>query len=175
MNDEHLANETLIDYLHHELSPRDDAWVMQHLSSCDACRAELAHQTELTESLRVYAQATERELPVGVIASIWDAVDREARQPNLAERLHVLWKPAFALPAAAALIAGLYFGVIGPYGTTKLATIDAAYYLEDHAALTNTVPFNEGTVVPASLENDETGSDQHWVASTGASDIAADR
>jgi len=174
MNNEHLELGTIIDYLHNELDAGDDAYVMAHLTSCAACNALYDEQAELTEGLRAYARATEQALPPGVIARIREAVEREAA-PRWSERFRAFLRPAYALPVAAALVLAMYFGISGSYRGPAPANIDAAYYLEDHAALTSTVPFNEGTVVPASLESEETGSDQHWVASTGASDIAEDR
>lgn len=175
MNNEHLSIETLVDYLHHELDPHDDARVMQHLTACADCRTQHDRQVTLSEALHAYGRSTDRELPAGVIARIWDSVESARPDVSLADRFRAFLRPAYALPAAAVLVAAVYFGVVASHNASNLATIDAAYYLEDHAALTNTVPFNEGTVVPASLESDETGSDQHWVASTGTSDIAADR
>lgn len=172
MNNEHLDINALIDYLHRELDPGEDATVMQHIGTCAQCSAAYNEQAQLSESLRAYARATERELPAGVIARVRDAVEKEHAAPTLAGRLSAWLRPAIAVPAAALLALALYFGVIAPRVPATTAIIDAAYYLDDHAALTNTVPFSEGNVVPASLENDETGSDQHWVAATGASDIA---
>lgn len=174
MNNEHLSIETLVDYLHHELDPHDDARVMQHLTACADCRTQHERQISLTEALHAYGRTTYRDMPAGVVARIWDVVEGVRPEISLADRFRAFLRPAYALPAAAVLVLAVYFGVVAPHNS-NLATIDAAYYLEDHAALTNTVPFNEGTVVPASLERDETGSDQHWVASTGTSDIAADR
>jgi anti-sigma factor RsiW len=173
MKQQHLDTDIIIDYLHHELAVDDDAHVMQHISACAECAALYDRQAQLTEALRGYARDTESDLPAGVVARIWYAVERESAGPSFIQQLRAFFRPVYALPVAAALIAAVYFGAM-PHDNDS-AHIDAAYYLEDHAALTSTVPFNEGTVVPTSLENDETGSDQHWVATTGASDIAAER
>jgi anti-sigma factor RsiW len=175
MNDEHLNSDTLIDYLHGELDAQDDARAMQHIVACAQCSALHDEQAALTDTLRAYARATERELPAGVTARIWDAIERENFAPSWLERAQAFLRPAYALPIAAALVVALYLGITTPQHGQALANIDATYYLEDHAALTGTVPFSEGSAVPALLENEETGSDQHWVASTGASDIASDR
>jgi hypothetical protein len=51
--------------------------------------------------------------------------------------------------------------------------VDAGYLLDDHAALSSTVPFSESAVVPASLEQDRPGGDQQWVADAGAANGAA--
>jgi len=175
MTDEHYDIATIVDYLHHELTPERDADVLQHLGTCSACRELYDGEADLSASLRAYAKVTECELPAGVVARIWDTLESTGSAPSWTERLRVLLRPAYALPIAAALVIAAYFGVVSPAVHPNVATIDAAYYLEDHAALTSTVPFSEGAVVPASLESDETGSDQHWVASTGPSDIAETR
>lgn len=175
MNNEHYELDTIVDYLHRELPPERDAAVLAHLGTCTACRALYDDQAELGESLRAYARMTERELPPGVVARIRDAVANERSAASWPERFAAFLRPVYALPVAAALVVAAYFGVVSPAIHPSVATIDAAYYLEDHAALTNTVPFSEGAVVPASLETDETGSDQRWVAATGPSDIAETR
>ncbi len=173
MNTTHIDLDTLLDYLHRELPPGADAVVLQHLAACSQCRALHDEQAQLSDSLRAYGRASERELPAGVVARIWDAVDAERAAPSLAQRLASWLRPAIALPVAAAIAVVLYLGIARPHFAPTSAVIDAAYYIDDHAALTSTVPFSQGNVVPPSLENDETGADQRWVASTGASDIAA--
>jgi anti-sigma factor RsiW len=172
MNTSHVPIESLIDYLHHELAPGDDAVVMAHVATCSDCHALYDEQTHLNDALRVYGAATERELPAGVVARIWDAVETERSAPTMMQSLAAWFRPMVALPIAAVLALALYVGIAHPKFPGTVAVIDAAYYIDDHAALTGTVPFSEGNVVPPSLENDETGSDQHWVASTGASDVA---
>ncbi len=173
MNTTHIDIETLIDYLHNELAPGDDAVVMSHLAACAPCEALYQEQAKLSEALRGYARASERELPPGVVARIWDAVEAQRAPSAWAQRLSAWLRPVIAIPVAAAVALVLYFGVVQPRLSPASAVISAAYYLDDHAAITSTVPFSQGNIVPASLENDETGSDQRWVASTGASDIAA--
>jgi hypothetical protein len=148
---------------------------MAHLATCTTCHALCDEQTQLTESLHTYGTLTERELPAGVVARIWDAVETP-NAPTFIEALAAWFRPVVALPIAAVLALALYVGIAHPRFTgAGVAVIDAAYYIDDHAALTGTVPFSEGNVVPPSLENDETGADQHWVASTGASDVAETR
>jgi len=172
VNTVHIDIETLIDYLHRELAPGDDVAVMAHLADCAPCRALYEDEARLSDSLRAYARANEQELPAGVAAIIRATIRHEGTAPSWAQRFSLWMRPAIALPVAAALVFAMYLGIAKPYlGTT--AVIDAAYYIDDHAALTSTVPFGQGNVVPATLENDETGADQRWVASTGASDIAA--
>jgi anti-sigma factor RsiW len=142
----HLTDDQLIDYLHGELAPGEDAAFALHLSACDGCRERYDDEAHLSEDLRAYARAAERELPVGIRAAVWDAIERPA-----GPRWGFAWlRPAFALPVAAALVVVAFAGFsVSHHGSTP--AIDAAYYLDDHAALTGAVPFNEGNTVPAAL------------------------
>ena len=150
---QHLTAEQLVDYLHNALSPGEDASIHAHLDDCARCRDEYAAEVSLTESLRKQALLEEREMPGAVKAAIWSEI-RSAR-PSPMSRLAAFWRPAVALPLAAALALAVYFGpgmlnrqtAVGP-------SIEAAYYLQDHAALNNTVPFGDRTGAnPAALEN----------------------
>ncbi|HEV7178633.1 MAG TPA: hypothetical protein VGN11_02080, partial [Candidatus Baltobacteraceae bacterium] len=113
-------------------------------------------------ALRLHAKATERELPIGVVNSIWDAIDVPA-QPSFLERARSWMRPAISLPLAAAAALVLYFGVVA-HQTPAQVAIDAGYYLDDHAALTSTVPFGEGNAVPVQLENDQSTNGAQTVA-----------
>lgn len=165
MNQQHPSTDKLIDYIHRELSPEDDAAILLHVESCDACRERYEAEARLSEALRLHARETERELPQGVVASIWAAVDA-APAPTFAERLRALLRPAVALPVAAAAAIAIYFGASAAQHSGTMTTIDAAYYIDDHAALTSTTPFGEGNAVPSQLENDQPGNDVVAVSST---------
>jgi predicted anti-sigma-YlaC factor YlaD len=165
----HLTQDVLIDYLHGELPPGDDAMVLLHLEGCSACRHEYDIQADLTEAIRAYARATEAELPDDVRRSIWSAID-VAEAASLRGRLR-RWIAPLAGVAAAAAAAIAIVVLTGPQHAAGPA-IDAIYYLDDHAALTSTVPFNEGSVVPSSLVTGTTTSDQQWLSSSGADDVA---
>ncbi|HTV94330.1 MAG TPA: anti-sigma factor [Verrucomicrobiae bacterium] len=146
----HLTQEQLIDYLHGELAPGEDAGVLLHLEGCDPCRAQYEEEATLTESLRSFARTSERELPAGVRASILSAVEASQSQPGWTARITGWLRPAVAIPVAAAIAIAVFAG----YGSavhSGRTTIDAAYYLDDHAALTSAVPFNEGNTVPTAL------------------------
>jgi len=147
----HFSHDQLIDYVHGELSPSDDAVLQQHLGDCAACRALYQEEVRISESLRSYARATEREMPAGIRNALFDAIERPA--PSWQERLVVWLRPAITVPVACALIIA---GIAG-YETTRPpgTTIDAVYYLDDHAALTSSVPFSEGNPVPAALLSSE--------------------
>jgi len=144
----HPTQELLIDYLHGELAPGDDAALLQHLNGCAQCRTRYDEEAALTESLRSYALATERELPAGVRASILDAI--EAKPAAAAP----WWRPALALPVAAAIALAAFAGYSASHNT-RSTMIDAAYYLDDHAALTSAITFSEGNIVPTALYRTE--------------------
>lgn len=150
MKQEHVTTEQLIDYLHGELAPGDDAHILQHLEHCGACAAAYDEQARVTEALRAYARASERELPQGVVNRIWDQIEREERSPSWGARIAAFWRPAVAVPVAAVLVVGAFFGFTATHHAA-VTTIDASYYLQDHAAITGTVPFSEGIVVPSGL------------------------
>lgn len=168
---EHPDLGTLVDYLHRELPPGSDAALLAHLESCRPCAAAYEEQARIGEALRAQARAAERDLPQGVVASIWSAVEREGAAPeSWWERLGAAFRPVVAVPLLVALaIAFFYFGVPALHGGTAVArTVDAAYLLDDHAALSSTVPFSESAVVPAALERDRPGGAQEWVADANA-------
>ncbi len=148
---QHLRNETLVDYMHGALTPQEDAAVYAHMETCESCRREFEAEAALTEMLRSYGAATECEMPSRLKAEIWSRI-REA-QPSPWTRLREWLRPAVAVPIAAVLAVAAYFGTtyLGPHGAPA---IEAAYYLQDHAALNNTTPFSDrGSVNPVDLEN----------------------
>ena len=171
---QHLTPEQLMDYLHSALSPGEDASIHAHLADCAHCRDEYAAEVSLTESLRKQAVLEERELPGGVKAAIWNEI-RSAR-PSPAARLAALWRPALALPLAAALALAVYFGSGVLHRQTPAGTtIEAAYYLQDHAALNNTVPFGDHTGAnPAALENPSAAFADQTIVNVGAAAYVAD-
>ena len=147
---QHLTNETLQDYIHSDLSPQEDAQVYTHLEQCADCRAEYDAENTIGESLRVYAAQTERELPATLKAAIWSEI-RSARR-SFWSQIAASFRPAMALPLAAVLAAGVYFGVTN-MGAPASPTIEAAYYLQDHAAMNDTTPFSDRSAAPANLES----------------------
>lgn len=171
MNTQHPSIDTLIDYIHHELAPGDDARIHAHLDTCAECRAAYEAETRVGEMLRVYAHETERELPQGVVATIWDRVERERSAPSLGERVRALFRPALAIPVGLAAAAALVIGFSVSHQQSNAPVIDAAFYLNDHASMTNSVPFGEGNVVPAGLN---AGEGQSAVAVTAATMTTAD-
>lgn len=166
----HITENALIDYLHGELPPGEDAAVMLHLESCGECRTEYDAHVRISESLRLYARMTETPLPDAVRAAIWDGIEGDTRE-SLRARLQAWLRPVAGLGLAAAAAVAIAVGVLSHRGGPA---IDAMYYLEDHAALTSSVPFHEGSVVPSSLVTGVVMSDQQWLASSGSPGEPAD-
>ena len=148
---QHLTNDILLDYVHGELSPADDASVYAHIEHCQPCRTEYDAEVALGEMLRAQAAREEHELPSSVKAEIWERV--RAGKPALWNRAAAWLRPGVALPLAAALAIAAYFGstYISPQGAPS---IEASYYLQDHAAMNSTVPFSDraSSVNPVDLE-----------------------
>jgi anti-sigma factor RsiW len=138
---QHLNADLLVDFVRGELSPEDDALAHAHLQTCAACRGEHELEVSLTEALRAAARAEELEMPSAIKAEIWEQI-RLARPGPLA-RFAAFWRPALAVPVLAALLVGGWFA--SPYAPHGAAapTIDAAYYLEAHAAQTAQTPLSE--------------------------------
>ena len=166
----HINENALIDYLHGELAPGEDAAVMLHLESCDECRAEYDAQVRLSESLRLYARMTESPLPDAVRTAVWESVGTVPHEP-LRARLQAWLRPFAGFGLAAAAGIAIAVGVLSHHNGPA---IDAMYYLEDHAALTGNVPFHEGSIVPSSLVTGVVMSDQQWLASSGSPGEPAD-
>lgn len=169
---QHPTSELLLDYIHGELSPAQDASVYAHIEQCDPCRTEYQAEVALGEMLRANAAQQERELPSSVKAEIWQRI-RQAK-PSPASRLAAWLRPAVAVPAAAVLALAAYFGstLVSPHGAPA---IEASYYLQDHAAMNSTVPFNDhATVNPAGLEAAASVDTQQTAVNVQAASYTAD-
>jgi anti-sigma factor RsiW len=153
MTADHPSYETLVDYAHGELSANDAAAVLSHLNGCVPCAQTYEGETRLTQVLRAHARAEERELPASVVTAIYAAIEPPARE-RWWSGASWFGRPAVALPLAAALIFGVYYTVTSTHQGLRATTIDAAYYLEDHAELATSVPFQDGSVAPAMLTSD---------------------
>ncbi len=141
MKTQHLSTEALIDYIHGALAPEADAGVFQHLASCAACRAEYESEVGLGEALRASARAQEVEFPSIVAARVWEEI-RNAR-PGPFAGLAALLRPVIAVPLAVAILLGGYFATpLGRPGAPQ-RTIDATYYLEQHAGQAESDPLSE--------------------------------
>jgi len=151
---EHPTLEQLNDYVHGELPEQQDAAIHAHLSGCAPC-AE-AHETEVRigEVLREHARAEERELPLGFAQRIVDtAVASESHREPWWEAFTRVLRPAIAVPAIVALALIVYLAVAGSKqgAAVQSATIDAAAYLDNHAALATDMPFSETAMEPTAF------------------------
>lgn len=152
MNQLHPTSDEIVDYLHGEVSPARDAAIHAHLAGCADCAEIRDSELSLTEMLKAYARAEERELPSGVVATIRAKV--QYQPPSLWERLSAAFRPAIAVPVAIAIAAFIYFGFRFAHGPAAASTIDASYYVDSHAALTSTTPLSEDQPVPGTLTDD---------------------
>ncbi len=174
MTNEHIDSSILTDYLHHELAPGEDARVLAHLTACTECAGAYEAEARLTEALRAEARAAERELPLRVENRVLAGIEA-SRMPAWLRQLRLVARPAIGLPVAAAIVlaAALGFVSLGSH-TAHAPTIAAAYYLDDHAALSNSsLPFAQTAVVPGSLENG-TANGGATSAAVGANTIASE-
>ncbi|MBV8602498.1 MAG: zf-HC2 domain-containing protein [Candidatus Eremiobacteraeota bacterium] len=150
---QHLGNDTIIDYLHRELAPGEDAAVLMHLEACADCSVRLNLESAIGGRLRAQAKAEELDLPLGMREAIMARIAAEAAAPTPWERLAAWLRPAVVVPvvAAAALAA-----VLIPMGTQHAAapTLPVMYYLEEHAAHAQENPLADrsATVMMTSLE-----------------------
>lgn len=169
---QHLTGDILLDYVHGELAPPEDASVYAHIEECETCRAEYEAEIALGEMLRAQAAREERELPSSVKAEIWARV-REGK-PSAWSRAFAWMRPAVAIPIAAMLAIAAYFGT--SYLTPRGApAIDASYYLQDHAAMNSTIPFSDrNSVNPVDLENAAAVDSQQAAVNVQAASYTAD-
>jgi predicted anti-sigma-YlaC factor YlaD len=155
MND-HLTTDILIDFFHRALAPEDDALVHEHLGACAECRRDYDLEAALSETLRKAARAEEREMPAAVLASVRQRI-RTAR-PSSLERVRAAFRPAIALPVAAALLIGGFFA--SPLSRpSSQPTIDAMYYFETHAGQQVDNPFAERGSAAQAVESSMWHSD----------------
>lgn len=153
MSNMHYDSDTLDDYLHGALGPERDAKIHAHLERCAECRALYDDNASLSDWVRTNAQAEEREFPSMIKARVWESVRRAETRPSFVERLRSLWRPAIAVPVAAALAAIVYLGVPAVHGGGQ-STIaaPATYLLQEHSALAAENPLaDHSLIVPASM------------------------
>ena len=149
---QHLTNDQLIDYVHGGLPPAEDAAVLSHLESCTQCADEYATEVRVSEILREHAAREEREMPSTIKANIWQLI-RQA-QPSYGSRLRAWLRPVYLVPAAAVIAVAAIFGptYLGHHEAPLL--IDAAYYLQDHAAMNGSIPFGDRSeAAPAEFQS----------------------
>ena len=154
---QHPTLEQLTDYVHGELAPHDDAAVHAHLAGCAACSEARDAEVRLGEILREHARAQERELPPGFAARVLAATAERDGISRWKFDVAQLLRPVVAFPIAAAFALAAYLGIATLHGPrARATTIDAAYYLEDHAALAADMPLDEGSSMATVLASDGT-------------------
>jgi predicted anti-sigma-YlaC factor YlaD len=128
---QHLTSDVLIDYLHHELGSAEDARVLAHLESCEACTRELNVEATFTERLRATAHAEELDFPLGLQSAIMARIASE--KPGIWQSLRRLLHPVVIVPFAAAVAAGAFFltPVLSPPSSPS-AALPVSYYLQEH-------------------------------------------
>jgi predicted anti-sigma-YlaC factor YlaD len=145
----HYDVDTLDDYLHGALGDERDAVIHAHLEACPECRAIYDESVNVRDWIRTAARAEELEFPSIVKARVFEAI--RAQQPSFAGRLRALWRPAIALPIAAALAVFAYVGLPIVHGNSP-SGVAATYLLEEHAAVASDNPLaDRGLILPASL------------------------
>ncbi len=160
MMHDHPSTEILIDYLRGELPARDDAAIHEHVAGCTQCSEARDVELRLNEMLREQARSEERELPPGFAARVVAAATSAPSQPEWWRSLQGVLRPAYALPAAAAVALIAYFGFSMLHGNVKATTVDAASYIENHAALATNMPFGEGSTLPIRFVSSDTTVEQ---------------
>ena len=156
---QHLNIETVIDYLHGELPPGEDASVFAHLEECATCTSELNREASLTEALRTAARAEELELPLGMKSAI--LARAAAETPGPLERFTRWLRPVVLVPLAgvAALAVGAFLIPALEHSSPVLppsATLPVSYLLEEHAAHARENPLSDRSA--AAMMTASTGS-----------------
>ncbi|MBV8196817.1 MAG: zf-HC2 domain-containing protein [Candidatus Eremiobacteraeota bacterium] len=151
MNQQHASLDQLVDYIHGELAPAEDASVHSHLAECAQCAQAYDREVSLTSRLREIARSQERELPEGYASAIRRASAAEAPRAWPWQMPRLL-RPLVAVPAALVVAAVLYFGITTSHtGFSGAQRIDALSYVHHHTAVTAAAPFSDDTPIPAML------------------------
>jgi anti-sigma factor RsiW len=135
----HATDEQLIDYLHGELAPADDALLHAHLAACAPCRARADEEAAIGDWLR--ANLLEVEFPALVKARVWEAI--RAERPGVLDRLRAFLRPVVLVPLAAVLALSAYVSVPVLRLGTPPAAVAATYYLDEHQAESQENPLTE--------------------------------
>jgi len=148
---QHLTSDHLIDYLHHELGPADDARVLAHLKTCDECNRELNLEATITDRLRAIARAEELELPLGMQSAIMARI--ADLRPGPWQSLHRFLRPIVIVPFAAAVAAGAFFltPVLSPPASSS--ALPVSYYLQEHDVRAQENPLGDRSAVILSSLN----------------------
>lgn len=141
MNETHPSLERIVDYLHGELSPAEDAAIHAHLAACPECEGKRSEELAITEALRDYASATERDLPPGLATQIRNSAVQT--RPGTWQRFFQGLRPMIMVPAAAVAALAIYLGYNSWHRAAAPTPIQAAYYVNNHAAMAAGMPFGD--------------------------------
>ncbi len=155
MNQQHPSIDQLVDYVHGELSAREDAAIHSHVAVCADCAEAHDMEVRLGELLRRHAREEERELPPGLTTAIYARAASERVAPWWSWQRLTTPRHLIAVPVVAAIVFVIFAMSGGWHGAPKSDAIDAAYYIENHAALASTMPFEEGAALPTTLTSDQ--------------------
>ena len=157
MNTSHLSLDRLVDYTRGELSERDDAAVHAHLAECAECARAHESERRLVDLLKSHARAEEREMPPGLATAIRARAAGERTHPPRWSwhRLSSSFGAFAAAGVAVVLAVAFFVSFIIPRSAPAGGGIDASAYIANHAALTSTLPFDDGTNAPVMLTSDE--------------------
>jgi anti-sigma factor RsiW len=153
MNETHPSIEQIVDYLHGELPPAQDAAMHAHLAGCPPCDERRAEEAAIGEALRAHVRAAERELPAGIAQRIRDATERS--RESAWERVGAFFRPIVLIPTAAAVAVALFLVGYGWHNATAPTEIDAASYVNDHAAMAAGAPFGDAAPPAVLTSSDE--------------------
>lgn len=129
----------LVDYERGELDAARDAAMHQHLQSCSECRELWEADMALVESLRTWAAP--REFPTSILANVRQAMHAEP-PPTFMERLRAAFRPAYAAPVAAALIAVVIYSGYHRLNTPQ-PTLTGMDFVREHFAQTASLPSSD--------------------------------
>lgn len=127
--------DSLVGFLYSELPPDERRAFETHLTTCEACRAEVADLRAVRDDLLAWAPPECRELP-----SSWTAGVPVAPAPM--DRLRA-WAPAFGLAAAAMLVLAV---------AAAIANLEIRFDAEGLVVRTGRVPAAPGPAAPAGAE-----------------------
>ncbi|HXF33164.1 MAG TPA: zf-HC2 domain-containing protein [Candidatus Acidoferrales bacterium] len=132
MTSQHPTTDRIIDYVHHELTPSEDAVLFEHFSACAACREEYETELRLTNALRSAAVSETLELPSNLKAEIWNRV--RSSRPTF---WSLVFRPLVAVPVAAAIAVAAFFAFQPSVQTASgHPMVGAQYYFASHSAAT---------------------------------------
>jgi anti-sigma factor RsiW len=128
MTSQHPSLDRIVDYVHHELSPSEDAELFEHISQCTPCRAEYEAELQLTAALRTAAAEQTLEMPTAIVALV-----RQRVRSTPAAGWRTWFRPLIALPVGAAIAVAAFFAVQTTMPATRPA-VGAQYYFDLHSA-----------------------------------------